>query len=749
MGRVLSASAVAAAIIGLAVAQENKPDLTVYQQNALASGWENWSWSTDYDFAYAGPPTVPASLGTTAIKATTGAWAGISFRNAAGYAGYNTMVFYVVGNAPSYSLHFQSTVDNADVTAGSLNDLCKGPITSDGFVQCFADLSKAGDHPFDRLTLQAGTDQTQTVYFADMYFTMKTVLDLTDTHSFSAGAAIGSRTLILLGTGDPAAVQVSRVDKNKLKDVGVKSYTNVTDDPVNHAYFTLKDWFKPGDYIIHHNNGIIKFTIPEPLVAKLKNAKGTHKISPDIYDVNFPPTADYLHKSGVTLGRWGGNTMSTYNPSNDWINAAADWYFESRLSNEGGIKSWIDTIIAAGGAKSVVTVPMLDWVSKNVSCHSYSVAKYGAQQQVDPYNSDAGNGILTNGSRIINDPSDCYEPWTSAKANAWLKSWTSERKSKVQYWELDNEFDIADGTHVDVHPQRQSYDEELAKMTEYGLAVRDAGPTSCCFWFYYHSGAGDADMAAHNNTSKLRYVLRGLSHASKTHKKRILTHLDLHFSDSGTGEAASRLRGTRSWWDPTYVSESWMGQASSWPPNEDNKGVIMWIPRMRKMIADEYPGLGLGTTEWYGDDDLPGGLVIADTLGIFARENLDFATKWANVDDGKPGFAAFWLFRGGNPSASPFPDTYINIQIFYDPNLAGVYVANKGPKYAAVFVNKDPVKYQNYRIEGLESGQFTLRHFGRPATGAAEGARFTTTIPLDGSTNVVVPPYSAIFVMKQ
>jgi len=53
----------------------------------------------------------------------------------------------------------------------------------------------------------------------------------------------------------------------------------------------------------------------------------------------------------------------------------------------------------------------MDWTPKDSTSCSFSVAKYGAQQQVDPYQTDCGNGILaSNAQQILNDPNDAYQP---------------------------------------------------------------------------------------------------------------------------------------------------------------------------------------------------------------------------------------------------------------------------------------------------------------------------------------------------
>ncbi|KAJ3041551.1 hypothetical protein HDV00_009026 [Rhizophlyctis rosea] len=730
-------------------------DITVYHGNALASGWENWSWSTTFNWAYTGPPAAPAGSGGSSVQVTTGGYGGVSFRNPAGYAGYKTIIFSLAGGS-QWGLVADSTTEPFTSTAVAIGDSCKETINSDTFVTCYFDLSKLGDHAWDRFTFQSWSGGDQTTEFANIFISSKTALELTDTKSFSGGAAFGSNTLLLLGTGDITTVSIT----NPAGKAVTVSNPEVLADPSAHVYATLSESWTPGNYTITHSAGVITVSIPQPVKGDLASATGTKPISPWIYGMNLPSSSQHVSTYGFTLTRWGGNAMTPYNPISKWINAAADWYFENRAADAGGFEAW-SNMISAGHAKAVFSVPMLDWVAKNITCSSYPVSVYGPQDKADPYNADAGNGLV-NGTRIKDDPSRCYDPWGPKNLTAYLASWDQSQRDKVAFFTIGNELDIADGTHPDIMQEVMSYDSELARLKAYGQAIRagipDAkimGPTSCCFWFWWHSGAGDADTAAHNGTSKLRYLLRSLHAYDAQVGKKTIDYLDLHFnpqegrsSDGSAADNASRLRSSRAWWDKSYADESYMGQTSVYG-NEPNPGSVFFIPRMKQLIADEYPGLGLSVTEWYNSNDLVGGLQIADTLGIFAREGLDVATKWANTDIGSPGAAAYWLYTGGYGSTKPFPSKYLNVPIFYNPDVAAAYFGKSDSNLVAgVFVNKDPSQYQHYKISGWKAGNYTLRHFGYPGVKADQGALFEATVMLDSSSTVVVPPYAAIFLSQ-
>jgi len=141
--------------------------------------------------------------------------------------------------------------------------------------------------------------------------------------------------------------------------------------------------------------------------------------------------------------------------------------------------------------------------------------------------------------------------------------------------------------------------------------------------------------------------------AEKKAGKRLLDILDLHYyfqPDTSANDAAAkalRLRMTRSWWDPTYVDESWVG--TNTPQNhQPNPTIVQVIPRMQKLIQELYPGTKLSFSEWSStaDSDITGGLVTADSLGIFGKFGVDAATYWAEPTITSPVALAYWLFRG-------------------------------------------------------------------------------------------------------
>ncbi|MGH2515076.1 MAG: hypothetical protein ACRDHP_05415 [Ktedonobacterales bacterium] len=118
-------------------------------------------------------------------------------------------------------------------------------------------------------------------------------------------------------------------------------------------------------------------------------------------------------------------------------------------------------------------------------------------------------------------------------------------------------------------------------------------------------------------------------------------------STSFTAMAALRLRSTRILWDPTYVEESWIKQR------------MQAIPRLKQVIAENYPGTKLAFTEWgWGaEGSVNGAMAQADVLGIFGREGLDMAQMWGALAYNTPAHFAFKMYGNYDSSGSSFIGT--------------------------------------------------------------------------------------------
>jgi hypothetical protein len=308
--------------------------------------------------------------------------------------------------------------------------------------------------------------------------------------------------------------------------------------------------------------------LPGPALRVDLNAP-SHSISPFIYGLNDygldAAGQAFIKEVKIPVVRWGGNATSRYNWKVDAVNSAADWYFEnypqendkSRTLPDGSTFDLFVERNRANGAESVGTIPLMGWVVKDRERRwGFSVAKYGAQAGVDPWQKDAGNGVKPDGKTNImgNDPHDTSMEVQPAFLLEWLqhlvRNYGSASQGGVRFYELDNEPDWWFGTHRDIHPNPATYDEVRDQGYLYGpviklgdSAAQILGPVSSGWWSTLYMSAdwvsgwntypwkwwsNPVDRKAHGDLPFIEWYLQEMRRYEGEHRQRILDYLDIH-----------------------------------------------------------------------------------------------------------------------------------------------------------------------------------------------------------------------------
>jgi uncharacterized protein (TIGR03437 family) len=450
-------------------------------------------------------------------------------------------------------------------------------------------------------------------------------------------------------------------------------------------------------------------------------AANNHPISPDIYGINDYGDQGLAAELRLSVRRWGGDQTTRYNWQLDSYNAASDWYYEdfpildnnSNLPNNSKFNLVMETARKTA-SRTIGTIPMIGWIAKSRDplC-SFSVAKYGAQQQTDPYNSNCGNGMTPAGQDITgNDPNDASMQVDVDFMKQWVeylvKRYDTAARGGVAIYELDNEPMIWLFVHRDVHPQPPSYDEIRDLTFTYAPMIKSVDPTALVAgpvlsgWDSFFYSAVDwlagwstapyvyydnpVDRNAHSGLAFLDWYLQQMSGYEKQHGQRILDYLDLHayvlpdgLSFQPAGDAATqalRLESTRLLWDPAYQFAS-----------TDILEPVRLIPRMHDWVNNNYPGTKLAVTEynWGGLEDINGALAQADVLGIFGREGLDLAAIWAAPTPDQPGAYAFRMYRGYDGIGGMFGETSVRAESANQDRLS-VYAARRSDSALTLMV---------------------------------------------------------------
>jgi hypothetical protein len=504
--------------------------------------------------------------------------------------------------------------------------------------------------------------------------------------------------------------------------------------------------------------------------------KGRHAISPLIYGVNFASQVSGLRKAfRVPVDRWGGNSTSRYNYKNDTYNTGSDWYFENIVASRNGT---LDSLLESDrkrGSRSLVTVPMIGWVSKDspsdhpFTC-SFPKSDFPDQNDFDVWDANCGNGV--DGSTDLT----AHPTTTSIAAGPafvqqmvshLVSSYGKAKKRGVRFYELDNEPDLWNSTQRDVHPDPLTESElwSRSKATARAIDAADpsakvVGPSDWGWCAYYYSAADDcgsstSDRDSHGGLPFGEWYLKKFARASRSSGHRLLSYFDEHFypQESGValspaGDAATqalRLRSTRALWDPTYVDESWISDANGGKP-------LAWIRTVRKWARKQYPGTKTAITEynWGALDSMNGALAEADVLGIFGRERLGLATLWGPTRATDPWAYAFRMYRNYDGHGGQFGTVSVRA-VSSDQGRLAVYAATRSSDGALTMmvINKtgsairSAVRLRHFRgahkARVFRYSSAHLQRIVKAARVAVRHRRLTTTYPASSITLLVLP----------
>lgn len=523
-----------------------------------------------------------------------------------------------------------------------------------------------------------------------------------------------------------------------------------------------------------------------------------HSFSPRIFGVAYGDAARNA-QMGYTVDRWGGNSTTRYNWQVDVHNTANDYYFENipdctapTCVGTPPAGNSADTFLSgafSAGAQPLLTIPTIGWTPRPDSAkqHPYtvgfSVAKYGAQQSVDPWDTNAGNGYRSNGSAITgNDPADTSMAAPPTFEQAWIahlqSAFGTAANGGVKFFTLDNEVMLWNSTHRDVHPAPPTYDEIWTKTVAYASAIKQQEPdalvTGPVTWGYcdLFGSAADgcvdgSDRQNHGGQPFVAWYLQQVCAYQAQHSIRLVDYLDLHWypqdpngaagsiyggsEDSAT--VARRLNSLKELYDPTWVSQSWIADLGNADAN--HYSIPDLIPRVRAWIGQYCPGTKLAITEysWDSTDQTGDGAVAqAEALAIFAREGVDLATRWVAPGAGtnaEKGFSIFLNYDGAGSKVQgdSVGATSANV------DRIGAYAFHGNARTFVLLTNKDTVAHDvalsfnashaaAWKLYGF-SGTTPLVPTG---SGNIAGATLTlSALPALSASLLVVPDNDEIF----
>jgi Glycoside hydrolase family 44/Bacterial Ig-like domain (group 3) len=482
-------------------------------------------------------------------------------------------------------------------------------------------------------------------------------------------------------------------------------------------------------------------------------------ISPEIYGIaNYGLDATFAQEIKVGNIRWGGDGTTRYNWMVDSSNSGFDWYFIGGNGETTPVPGASPDLMIKtyAPADALITIPILPYVNKSstYSC-SFPVSVYGTQQSIDPYlqvnGGNCGNSISSTGTQLTD--TNIYANHidnTTTLQQQWVQHLVSKfgtaANGGVKFYQLDNEPGGWSNTHRDVMPIEPNYATIVQYGEEYAAAVKQADSTAMILGpSDFTLGGWIGTPSQQNNLYAGQYYLQQMAAYEEAHGIRLLDYFDEHYYFNVSSPAA-QLASTRTLWDPTYNGGTWVEQY-------DFDGPMQLIPRFKSWISTYYPGTKLSISEYSidsGQKSIVDAIAEMDVLGIFGREQLDFADMWSPPAPTDPIAFSFRMFRNYDGKGSEFGDTSVSAVSSNQGNLS-IYAAQRSSDNAVT------VLVINKTTSALATS-IAFAHWSLPSSAQVytySGANLTAIVPAgnaaitNSSLSYSFPSYSAVLFVLQ
>jgi hypothetical protein len=392
-------------------------------------------------------------------------------------------------------------------------------------------------------------------------------------------------------------------------------------------------------------------------------------ISPYIYgrnnslsdDPSEPLTSTEWQKlkdAGIKLFREnGGNNATKYNwrlklsSHPDWYNNVYphDWDFEAQSLQQN-----------IPGAKAMYSFQLIGKAASNKNYNFNDWAYDGSSGGNNTANWAGGGGPVSVGGNGGNGNINLYlKDWTADSTVDILDKWFGNGSGSLnlsqnifQYWNMDNEPEIWDGTHNDVMPVQLSAEAFMQRYFTVAKKVRAKYPDmklvgfvpcSEWFWFAYPDGTGDSGKIPYKGSSYtwIEYFIMRIGEEQQSSGIKLLDVIDLHtYLDASSVDELLQVH--RVFYDRNFNYPHANGlkltSPNGWDENITKEYIFGRINDWLTQYLGANHGVTCGSTEsgWNNNpyDNIPDfnqmelALNYASTLGVFANEGVELFTPW-------------------------------------------------------------------------------------------------------------------------
>lgn len=261
----------------------------------------------------------------------------------------------------------------------------------------------------------------------------------------------------------------------------------------------------------------------------------------------------------------------------------------------------------------------------------------------------AGGGeISADGKTLVKagDYSLYNEEWPADSTVGIIGHWRDELKydmSRFQYWSMDNEMDIWNGTHgdlpLDMDPDFlvERYIDVAKKARAKWKDVKLTGPVVANEWQWCTTGASEGKSGLGKGEDRnycwLEYFIKRIAEEQKKSGVKLLDVFDMHWYPAEK-TYAERVNWHRVFFDTTYNYSGTNGMkmvSGKWDNNQTKEYVFKRVNDWLDQYFGKGHGITLGITETDiidKDDPMTTALTYASWLGTFQDNGVEIFTPW-------------------------------------------------------------------------------------------------------------------------
>lgn len=391
----------------------------------------------------------------------------------------------------------------------------------------------------------------------------------------------------------------------------------------------------------------LSITSAQNIMITVNATQDKRLVSPYLYGRNesFENPVQFYKDAGLRFARMNGGNNATgyYWPKR--LSIHPDWYNNVYVNDWDKMAKTVNDNFP--NVQGMFAFQLLGRVASNTN-NNFDDWSFNQSQYWSGHGQNlAGGGVpdLNGGSKALVDGDiDLFsKPWPADSSVAILNYWFGPNgkgfnKDQFQYWSMDNEVDIWNGTHDYAMPTLLSaadfMDRYIAlakKAKAIYPGIKLCGPVNTSEWHWY-KWSDESIYIDGKYYPWLEYFIKRCADEEKASGIRVVDVVDIHNYPYYNNDAEA-LQLHRTYYDTNYDYPGANGLKTvngGWDNSQTKEFIFKRLNDWLDLHFGADHGITLGLSEWSPGPSEPNlvSVIYASHLGTFANHGVDFFSPW-------------------------------------------------------------------------------------------------------------------------